>query len=133
MKEMCKKCVKKKECVKLCKEAEEYVNQDFVPIEEGLVGVNLENMEIQIKISYEYLQDNWYEIFFKRYSALLEKKAYEAGYKYGDGQVVEKECIETKERIYTYYLGKRDILFKQFKRWKPEWEKRKEILFRSWS
>ena len=48
MKEMCKKCVKKKECVKLCKEAEEYVNQDYIEREEMLANFNIENLEEKI-------------------------------------------------------------------------------------
>lgn len=43
MKEMCKKCVKKKECVKLCKEAEEYVNQDYILQPSDTVYKNIQN------------------------------------------------------------------------------------------
>jgi len=35
--EFCKDCDKKEECVKLCKKAERYVNQDEVCLEESLV------------------------------------------------------------------------------------------------
>ena len=41
----CEKCDKKKTCTELCNLCEDYVSQDHVPIEEGLVSINIENRE----------------------------------------------------------------------------------------
>lgn len=48
MKGMCKKCKKRDTCKTLCKKAKDYVNQDQVPIMEGLVNINIENREKDI-------------------------------------------------------------------------------------
>jgi len=48
MKNYCKKCGKRDTCIKLCKEAEEYVNQDYIEREEQLANFNIENLEEKI-------------------------------------------------------------------------------------
>lgn len=45
MKGMCKRCKDRDTCRVLCKKAEEYVNQDYVSIEEGLVDIFIENYD----------------------------------------------------------------------------------------
>lgn len=81
---------------------------------------------IRIILSYEFLSDN---LNINPYSILFEKVKRE-GYNYLNGGLGFFEEIETKNVNYIYYPSKKDILFKQFKRWKPEWMKKKEILFR---
>lgn len=45
MRGMCGKCDKRDTCTELCQEAEEYASQDYTPIEEGLVYLNIENYD----------------------------------------------------------------------------------------
>ena len=82
--------------------------------------------KIRIILSYEFIQDN---PNINPYRILLDR-IIKTGYHCLDGRFGNTKCIKTMSMKFIYYLGKRDILFKQFKRWKPEWEKRKEILFR---
>ena len=41
----CEKCDKKETCTELCDLCEDYVSQDYVSIEEGLININIENRE----------------------------------------------------------------------------------------
>ncbi|MBU0963282.1 MAG: helix-turn-helix domain containing protein [Nanoarchaeota archaeon] len=69
MKNYCKKCGKRDTCIKLCKEAEEYVNQDFITVDEGLIYRDIENKEKEYEIEFEYCGfDKEYEL--KRNKAL---------------------------------------------------------------
>lgn len=49
-----------------------------------------------------------------------------AGYLHGDG--IMKNYLDHAGHfmVYKYYPGKKDILFKRFQRWKPDWEIKKE-------
>ncbi|MBU0963285.1 MAG: hypothetical protein KKD48_05255 [Nanoarchaeota archaeon] len=85
---------------------------------------------IVISIPHEIMQDRGYdEAWLQKFLIISIMKT---GYNKLDGIIEKYDAIESKNKVFTYYPSKRDILFKQFKRWKPEWMKKKEILFRSW-
>jgi hypothetical protein len=55
---MCARCSKKDECTELCPEAEAYVSQDYVPIMEGLININIENREKEIEYGFSDIEDS---------------------------------------------------------------------------
>lgn len=62
----CEKCTERNTCTQLCEIVELYVNQDFVPIEEGLVNINLENYDRYDTFGY----DTWISPNFENSSIL---------------------------------------------------------------
>ena len=54
MKGYCEKCRKRDYCSSLCKKAEEYVNQDFVTVDAGLIYKNIENKREEYEYEFEY-------------------------------------------------------------------------------
>jgi len=61
---------------------------------------------------------------------LFKKRLAEKGYEKLDGAGMKEYDRLSLEVVYTYELGRRDILFKRFDGWTPTWQKTKQILFR---
>lgn len=79
-----------------------------------------------MKFTYEDLRDKQPCIKYAVYSAVKS-----AGYNGFDGKFHREDIKSIFDSVlFTYFLGKKDILFKKFDRWIPDWKKKKEILFR---
>jgi len=106
MKGYCAKCEKREKCKTLCAVCEAYANQDFVPIEEGLVNLKIENREKDIEYDDIYDENMSPRILKTRYK-------YTAIRLYEDGKT-------TSEIAYHIPLGIRQIqnIIKNYKQTK---------------
>lgn len=82
-------------------------------------------MIIETKFDYCLIQDNPHKV-----KKLFIDKIIDAGYLKSDGEVVREKDRYSLDIIFKYYPGRKDILYKRFDWWKPEWMREKEIKFR---